>query len=166
MAYLGYLRGHEFVWQAVEDDKVRAMADAAMGESIAALIKKHAFSEADLAAHWQDLLRRFSNKELGDQVARVARDPLRKLGANDRLIGAARACLDQGVEPRHLAFAAAAAIRYDLKDDPAAQELQEIRRQHGLTGVLKQVCHVPDHSPLADLIAQGDQRLRSEGWIT
>ncbi|NIA12577.1 MAG: mannitol dehydrogenase [Nitrospiraceae bacterium] len=164
VAYLGYLRGHEFVWQAVEDEKVRATADAAMAESIAALVKKHGFTEAELAEHWQDLLRRFSNKQLGDQVARVAKDPLRKLGPNDRLIGAARACLDQGVEPLYLAFAAAAAIRYDLADDPAARELQKIRHRHGLRGVLKQVCHIPDDSHLADLIVQGEQRLRNEGW--
>ena len=38
-------------------------------------------------------MRRFANKALGDTVARVAADPLRKLRVrNDRLIGAALTC--------------------------------------------------------------------------
>ena len=164
-AYLGYLRGHAFIRQAIDDTAVRREADAAMAETCAGLAAKHGLDLAALEAHWADLVRRFRNKALGDQVARVAKDPLRKLGPNDRLIGAARMCLEQGVEPAHVAFAAAAAIRYDHPDDPAARTLQEILGHGGLEGVLTQVCQVAAGSPLARLIATGVGRLREEGWI-
>ncbi|MCX5771855.1 MAG: mannitol dehydrogenase [Candidatus Hydrogenedentes bacterium] len=164
-AYLGYLRGHEYVWQAIGDPRVRAEVDKAMGETRAGLVRKHGFAPEELDAHWEDLTRRFANRALGDTVARVAGDPLRKLGPRDRLVGAALMCLEQGVSPRHVAFATAAAIRYDHASDVSAQRLREVYRQHGLDGVLMQICHVLLDSPLAGLIREGDQRLQREGWI-
>ena len=163
-AYLGHLLGHEYVWQAIGDPRVRAEVDAAMGETRAGLVRKHGFAPKDLDAHWEDLKRRFANRALGDTVARVAGDPLRKLGPRDRLIGAGLMCLEQGVEPRNVAFATAAAIRYDHAGDVSAQRLREVYQKHGLDGVLTQVCQIPADSPLAGLIREGDQRLQREGW--
>jgi mannitol-1-phosphate 5-dehydrogenase len=165
VAYLGYLRGHEYIWQAVEDPHVRREADAAMGETCAGLTSKHGLDPAGLKAHWEDLVGRFRNKALGDQVSRVAKDPVRKLGPNDRLIGAARMCMEQGIEPRHVAFAAAAAIRYDHANDPGALVLQEILRAEGMSGVLIHVCGIETDSHLARLVEEGTARLRKEGWI-
>jgi len=165
-AYLGYLRGHEYIWQAMDDPIVVAEADAAMTETCAGLTAKHGLDTQALNEHWVDLKSRFHNKALGDQIVRVAADPVRKLGPNDRLIGAATMCLEHGIEPAHVAFAAAAAIRYDHSGDAAAQAIQEIYRRHGLDGVLSQVCRISKDSELAQLICQGEQRLHDEGWIT
>ena len=164
-AYLGYLRRHEYIWQAISDDKVRAEADSAMAETCAGLVAKHGLAPQDLKAHWDDLVRRFKNKALGDQVVRVANDPLRKLGPKDRLIGAGLMCLDNGVQPAHVGFAAAAAIRYDHPSDPAARSLQAMLCEHGMRGVLTRVCQLPEESRLAELIGEGAQRLLSEGWL-
>lgn len=163
-AYLGYLKGHEYIWQAICDERIHAEADAVMAEACAGLTAKHGLDPERLEAHWLDLVRRFANRALGDQVARVAADPVRKLGPRDRLIGAGLMCLDQGIEPEHLAFAAAAAIRYDCADDPGAQSLQETRRVEGLRGVLTRICRISEDSRLAHLIRQGEQRLLREGW--
>ncbi|GMV91580.1 MAG: mannitol-1-phosphate 5-dehydrogenase [Candidatus Hydrogenedentota bacterium] len=164
-AYLGYLRGHEFTWQAVEDPVVRAKVLEALEESKAGLVAKHGMDEAALQAHVEDLLHRFANRALGDQVARVAKDPIRKLGPRDRLIGAATMCLEQGIEPKGLAFAAAAAIRYDHPDDRAAQSVQTVYNDRGLAGVLAEICQIEPGSHLATLIQTGMQRLQDEGWI-
>ncbi|MBI4559276.1 MAG: mannitol-1-phosphate 5-dehydrogenase [Candidatus Hydrogenedentes bacterium] len=164
-AYLGYLRGHEYIWQAIQDPKIRVEVDGIVGESCAALATKHGLHSAELRAHADDLIRRFQNRGLGDQVTRVAKDPLRKLGPNDRLIGAANLCLNHGVEPEHVAFAAAAAFRYDHPADPAAKTLQTTLQQQGLGGVFKYVCQIEETSRLAQLIREGWERLAREGWI-
>jgi mannitol-1-phosphate 5-dehydrogenase len=164
-AYLGYLKGHEFIWQSVEDPSVLGPVEAALNETCAGLVVKYGLDPDELKAHAEDLLRRYDNRGLGDQVARIAKDPLRKLGVNDRLIGAARMCLEQGIEPAHTAFAAAAAIRYDYPSDPAAQALQDIVRREGMTGVFRRVCHIPEDSRLAQLVVEGLERLRREGWV-
>jgi len=164
-AYLGYLRRHEYIWQAISDVRVRAAADAAMAETCAGLEAKHGLPIEDLRDHWKDLVRRFQNRALGDQVVRVANDPIRKLGPKDRLIGAGLMCLDNGIDAEHVAFAAAAAIRYDYAGDPAAQKLEAVFREHGMRGVLTQVCQIPEDSRLAELIGKGAQRLHAEGWM-
>jgi len=164
-AYLGHLRKHEFIWQAVGDPEVRGKVGEALAESKAGLVAKHGMDPDALQAHIDDLLKRFANRALGDQVARVAKDPIRKLGPRDRLIGAASMCLEQDVVPAGLAFAAAAAIRYDHPDDRAAQSVQTIYDERGLEGVLVEVCQIDPGSRLASLIQTGMERLRDEGWV-
>lgn len=164
-AYLGYLRGHEYIWQAITDKKIRREVGAALTETCAGLVAKHGLDPAELKAHAEDLLHRYRNRTLADQVARIAKDPIRKLGPKDRLIGAALMCLEQGIEPAHVAFAAAAAIRYDYAADPAAQALQRLYRQRGPAGVFAEVFGIRDDSRLAKLIVKGLARLQEEGWI-
>lgn len=165
-AYLGHLKGYPFIWEAIADPAVRGAVHAAMDESCRGLAARHGVDAAELAAHRDDLIHRFANKALGDQIERVARDPLRKLSPQDRLIGAAQMCFAHGVEPEALAFAAAAAIRYDHRADAAARALQKRLREDGLDAVLGTVCGVAAESPLAALIHRGTDRLRREGWIT
>ena len=50
------------------------------------------------------------NPWLRDAVARVIRDPRRKLAWNDRLIGTMRLALDAGITPYRFAQGAAAAL--------------------------------------------------------
>jgi mannitol-1-phosphate 5-dehydrogenase len=117
-ALLGYLankRGCIFMSDAPEDLSSFAH-DAFLLESGAALVKKYAgldplFTPDGFKAYVDDLMVRMLNPWLRDQVARVIRDPLRKLGWNDRLIGTARLCLAQGVEPVRFAQGIRAALR-------------------------------------------------------
>lgn len=164
-AYLGYLRGHTYVWQSMEDGKVVAAMMAATSESCEGLARKWGLALADLEAHAEDLARRYRNKALGDQVRRIAADPVRKLGPKDRLIGAGQMCLEQGIVPEHIAFAAAAAIRYDHPDDGAAGLLQSIRARGGTEGVLQEICGLELASELAQLILKAGVRLEQEGWV-
>ncbi len=164
-AYLGYLRGHEYIWQAIADPQVRAAVDAAIAETRAGLVAKHGLDAKALEDHWADLVHRFQNKALGDQIARVAKDPVRKLGPRDRLVGSAQMCLAQGIAPKGVAFAAAAAICYDHPDDSAAGVVRDLYKTKGVRGVLTEVGQVAEDSPLITLVEQGMQRLLEEGWV-
>ncbi|MFO7973613.1 MAG: mannitol-1-phosphate 5-dehydrogenase [Candidatus Hydrogenedentota bacterium] len=164
-AYLGYLRGHEYIWQTMEDEKTLASMKAATNESCEGLARKWDMDRGELDAHAKDLAKRYRNKALGDQVRRIAADPVRKLGPNDRLIGAGRMCIEQGIAPEHIAFAAAAAMRYDHPADGAAERLQIMRKYGGIEAVLREICDLDPASELARLIVEGDRRLRQEGWV-
>ncbi|SVC43944.1 uncharacterized protein METZ01_LOCUS296798, partial [marine metagenome] len=58
----------------------------------------------------EDLLTRMVNPFLRDPVERVTRDPARKLGWNDRLIGSMLLASEAGVAPSHLARGASIAL--------------------------------------------------------
>jgi mannitol-1-phosphate 5-dehydrogenase len=147
-AYLGYQARHEFLWQAMADDGITRAVRASMDETGRALVSRFGFEPADERAYEEDLLQRYRNRALGDQVRRVAADPLRKLGREDRLIGSARLCLEENVEPAHLLVGIRAALGYNNPDDPAAVRLQEMLASRGRESVLRDVCGLSPDEPL------------------
>ena len=69
------------------------------------------FTAAGFRAYAEDLIVRMLNPYVRDTVARVGRDPARKLGWDDRLVGAMRLALAEGVTPRRYGWGAAAALK-------------------------------------------------------
>jgi mannitol-1-phosphate 5-dehydrogenase len=101
------------------------LRDAFIEEAGAGLIHRHAgvdpiFTPSGFAAFADDLLARSVNPNLRDSLARVGRDPQRKLGWDDRLIGAMRLAHEAGASPLRYALGAAAALQtLDPGADPA-----------------------------------------------
>ena len=161
LGYLGYLHGHTYTYEALADDEIYFQVRGAMEESGLALQRKYHPAAGTLMASLEDLLRRFGNRALGDTVLRVGRDPIRKLGRTDRLVGAALNALAQDVYPAHLLTGIAAALLFDHPDDPIARELQGRLRQKGVEGVLQEVCGLQADEPLFDMAAQRYRALAS-----
>ncbi len=159
-SYLGYLKGYEYLWQCLSDPEIRDEVMGAMKETGEALIKKHGFTPEQHQAHVEDLLQRIGSRYLGDQVARVGRDPIRKLGPRDRLVGGARIAEEYGIRPVHMARAIAAALLYDEPSDPAAQRLQQMLADKGLDQTLADLCEIQPGEPLSALVRQGLDQLR------
>ena len=115
-AYVGALAGAQCIADLNAMPGVLAFLRAAfLEESGVALVRKHAgvdslFTREGYAHYAFDLLARMTNPNLLDTVERVGRDPARKLGWNDRLVGTIRLALEWGLEPRRYAFGAAAAL--------------------------------------------------------
>ena len=81
-----------------------------------ALCRKHSgqdpFFEPDAyRAYAENLINRMTSPLLQDEIDRVLRDMERKLGWDDRMAGAIRLCLDQGITPSHLLAATKVAAR-------------------------------------------------------
>ena len=136
-AYLGGLRGHKFMADIREDAALMALLRAAfIEESGGALVRKYAgadplFTSAGYTAYADDLLGRMTNPWLRDTVERVGRDPARKLGWEDRLVGTMRLALAQNIQPERFALGAAAALRRlglppDATDEAICTRLQSI----------------------------------------
>lgn len=130
-AYLGQLKGYEYIWQAIEDPEIEAIVLRGMTATALALSLRYHVAFKDLYEHVEDLLYRFTNRKLGDTVFRVGRDLPRKLSPDDRLIGAIRACRETGVNPAPLYAAAAAALQFapdETSKRPGGEILQEIAK--------------------------------------
>ena len=115
-AYLGRECGVERIADVTDvPGFMRFLRAAALDESGAALRRRHEgkdpmFTADGYAAFTEQLIDRMLNPHLNDTVARVGRDPLRKLGWGDRLVGTMRLALAEGVDPDRHALAAAAAL--------------------------------------------------------
>ncbi len=160
-AYLGHLRGHEYICDAIRDETVLAAVEQAGLESCAALTARRGLDRQALEAHRVDLIQRYHNRGLADAIARVGRDPIRKLSPKDRLIGAATMCVEQQIKPEAIAVATAAAMLYHMRDDPTAQALQTLLRQGGPEAVLREVCRLDPNASPGDLIITAYHRLRN-----
>ncbi len=110
MAYLAEYHDYEFIWQATYDSKVRYFVRSAMIESAIALEKKYDQDLSMIVTYIDNLLMRFANKATGDTCQRVGRDPVRKLKADDRLLGAYKLCIDEKVSCLHLTLGVAAGL--------------------------------------------------------
>ena len=127
-ALLGYLadrQGITFIHEVGATGLLQFVEQAFLQESGEALCRRHGgldplFTPAGWADYVRDLLLRMLNPYLRDRVDRVIRDPRRKLGWDDRLVGTMRMALEQGIEPRRYALGAAAAVELLLKERPGA----------------------------------------------
>ena len=87
-----------------------------------------------------------------DPLERQVRDPIRKLGRHDRLVGAACLALEYGIRPDNLALGIAAALQYANPQDPSAVKLQALIESGGLEAVFTQVCEIEPEGELARLV--------------
>jgi len=105
-AYLGFLYNQKFVylWEALEISEVFSEVREIMQQSAAALMKKYRdeFTEESLQNHIDDLLARFRNHALGDTLFRVGCDLPRKLGPDDRLVGAIKLAIEMNLPYRKI----------------------------------------------------------------
>jgi len=161
LAYLGYLRGHTYIHETFDDDFVQSAFEGALDETTEALLKRYP-ADLDRRAHMeirQDVRVRFGNPLLKDGITRVARDPIRKLGRDDRIIAAAELCRSQRIDSHHIATVCAAALRYDCPKDPSAVRLQTMIQQTGLSETLRRVSGI---DPVGDF---GQRALEQYRWL-
>lgn len=143
-AYVGYQRGLKTIKEAIDHPEIRRVVHSALLETGDYLIKTYHFKQSEHEQYIKKIIGRFENEFITDDVTRVARSPLRKLGENDRLVGPAKKIK----EPNALAEGIAAALRFDFAGDPEAVELQALIAEKGYSGVLHEVCGIPSHEPL------------------
>jgi mannitol-1-phosphate 5-dehydrogenase len=151
-AYFGKRCNRLYLWESVKDNDTRRKVEDAFKEVREAISKKHRISIEELNAYYQDLLLRFQNQRLGDTVARVARDPIRKLGKNDRIIGAALLCQETKGAFNAVCEIAAAAIYYRDCSDPESLRLGRMLEENGLDWIFSEVCGIDSAGPIAETI--------------
>ena len=136
-AYLGCLRGHHTILDSVSDPVIGPIVYRAMQQSGAGLVKKFSMDEQKHQAYIDRIFARFHNPYLQDEVARVGREPIRKLAASDRLISPLLTAYNFGLPVDQLIFGAAAALRYDNAEDPQSVELQKTIAEQGAAAALE-----------------------------
>lgn len=113
LAYLGFLLGHEFVWQASSDPLLATLVERQMAEEIVPTLP--APPGIDLASYRADLMARFRNRALPHRTRQIAMDGSQKLP--QRLLATVRDRLAAGAPLVHLPLAVAGWIRYASGSD-------------------------------------------------
>jgi mannitol-1-phosphate 5-dehydrogenase len=150
-AYLGHKRGYKYIHEAMADEAINRAVVGAMLEAQRALQFKHGRA-LHYGAMISEILSSFSNAALMDTVARVGRDPVRKLQSDDRLIGPAKLAYRYGVEPTYLIQGCAAALSFSHEGDSQAAELQKLIKERGVEHSLDFVSQLRSWNPISKLI--------------
>jgi mannitol-1-phosphate 5-dehydrogenase len=164
LAYLGHLRGYTYVHELFQDNEFLIYFNGALEEISEAILSRFSGDITRESQDWvrSDIRLRFKNPMIMDTVYRVGRDPIRKLGHDDRLVGSARLCLDQGIFPENIAIVCGAAFCYNYSGDPQAVELQKTIRDNGLEFALKKISGVDPESNLGRKIVESYQFFRQK----
>lgn len=121
LAYEAARKGLAAMSEIRNDGELMDLGRLAFAECGSFLIKKHKgvgdklFTPAGFGAYAEDLLERMTNPFLHDEVARIARDPIRKLSPGDRLLGTMAEALRLGFSPNLMARGTASAILFLLQ---------------------------------------------------
>jgi len=116
-AYLGSIINVKYIHNAMKNQFVRKIVEGSMNEMLKTLKLNWDISHNFLEWYAQKEINRFKNKLLFDPISRVAREPLRKLEINGRLIGAAQLCLYNGVFPNNILKGIVSAFMFENQHD-------------------------------------------------
>jgi len=140
LAYEGFLAGHETLCAAVADPAIRARLEELLAVAARMLEREYGLAAAELREHVDCLVRyRFANVALADRVERVARQPLRKLGPQERLVGLLRKLEKHRLPIAPVCRTIGAALHYFHEADSESARL----REWGAERVLVEVCGLP-----------------------
>jgi len=141
MAYLGYLAGHEFIYQASADPLFVRMVErlwSEVGPTLPAL-------PTNVENYQRDLMARFRNTALPHRTWQIAMDGSQKLP--QRILASVRECLAAGAPFDTLALVVAGWMRYvsgadengqpiNVRDPLAAELARIADRTHGVPAAL------------------------------
>ncbi|MFC4322381.1 mannitol-1-phosphate 5-dehydrogenase [Litchfieldia salsa] len=154
-AYLGYQAGLETIKDAMEHEEVLQAVKDTLRETGTVLVRKYSFDYDEHMKYVNKIIGRFTNPFINDEIPRVARGPLRKLGQKDRLISPASQYYEfvEG-QPVNLAKVIAAALKYDFPQDDEAVALQAKITELGFEKTIYDVCGLEECHPLVSLIME------------
>jgi len=159
-AYLGHYLNYSTIKAAMDDHHVHVLMKGALEESGEALIQIYGFNREEHQQHIDTIMQRFMNPYISDDVTRVGRGPLRKLGVNDRLIRPATLYMDvTGKEPTHLATVIAATLQYINTEDEEAVKLQQMIAEVGYGEALQRIADLDAEHPLLNLVLKKIEEL-------
>lgn len=162
-AYAGYYKNYRTVLEAMQDDAIASLVERVQTETAMGLAHRYSIWKLDdLRVYAKQVRSRFLNPHIHDDVDRVGRDPLRKLSAQDRLMGPLRLAHAANIETPGLITAIALGLRYNNPNDEAAMQLQAEIQSSGIEATVKHVTGSTDQAVVDAIV--GRYTALQTGW--
>ena len=152
-AYLGRMKGLKTIDESIADAEIFAVVKAAMQQSGEALVRKFGFDHDAHFKYIDKIIGRFKNPYLKDDVARVGREPLRKLSSTDRLVKPMMTAREYGLPCDKLLLGIGAALHYNNPEDPQSVQMQQLIAEKGLNAAVAEITSIPAGDPVIGEIA-------------
>ena len=152
-AYTGAYYGAQTILEALQNVTVKNNVEAVLAEIRSLLIAKWGFDEAALVDYHKVIISRFENPFIVDDVARVARTPIRKLGYDERFIRPIRELKERGLSYQYLLQTVAYVFSYRDETDEQSVQLQALLAEKSLEEVVKEVTGLSDQDLIAEIVS-------------
>ena len=161
-ACYGYLKGYTTIKESLEDREIYDVVWGMMEECGAMLEKRHGFTAEQMLAYRTKLMQRFLNPYIIDSVIRVAREPIRKLSPNDRIIAPLNHAREYGIDTPSYYTGIASVLLYNNPQDAQSVQLQKLISDSGLEAALSTVCSLNKSDPSVEKIRSEYLRLKAK----
>lgn len=165
IAYTGYLLGYEILAEAANSPEISELLDSAYQEINQTLVAELGVDANQQAEFAKKARAKYCDWTIVDKVIRHGKDPIRKLGPQDRLIAPCRMALKHGIYPKTLIDTIAKALYFDEPTDESAVKLKEMRQTKGIEYVLQAVCELEKEEPLYAAVLQAAAKLKESGMV-
>lgn len=157
IAYLGWLKGYTVYGEAANDPEILAKLDRNYATTNRVLCRVFGYTEEDQAQFAMLSRDKFTNREIVDTIERNAREPHRKLGAEERIIGPLKLIAAQGEDTSVLVETAAAMLLYDSDKETKWKSLRQSQTDAQL---LESIAGLLTDDPLSRMICAKAEELR------
>ena len=151
IAYLGFVKGYSDYGEAANDREILELLDRNYGVTNKVLCKVYGYDEEDQCEFALLSKKKFCDRTIADTVSRNAREPQRKLGGAERIIGPMKLIDEYGEDASVLMLTAAAALLYE---HPTDNSWQAIKDSHTPAEILSEICGLPEGSRLSAAILE------------
>lgn len=158
---LGWLKGYETVKEALEDEEIYAIVYGMMRECGEMLQKRHGFTAGEMREYRDSLMKRFLNPYIVDKLTRVAREPIRKLAPNDRVIAPMNYAHSFGIDTPCYYTGVASLLLYRHEEDSQSLELSAFATENGVAAALEKYSAIAKDSEAARRIEAEYARLKA-----
>tara|TARA_A100001015_G_scaffold313875_1_gene422080 strand:- start:695 stop:1786 length:1092 start_codon:yes stop_codon:yes gene_type:complete len=162
-AYLGHLNNKKYIHEAMQNPKISKVVHGSINEITEGVINAEYASKKFANYYKRKELKRFKNKLLFDTIGRVAREPIRKLSKDNRIVLGLKICLFNKKLPRNVALGAKAALYYNNKKDVEALTLMNMRKKYGDKQTLENICSIEKLDPLNNFIVKQNLEIFKNG---
>jgi mannitol-1-phosphate 5-dehydrogenase len=129
--YLGFLKGHRYIHEAAQDPDIMDACKRAIEESGWAISREFGFPEEVIRAYRDALTDKCVSPELPDEILRVVREPIRKLGREERFFGPVGLLLKHGRQPDAILAGVCGALLARIPGDEQSRRIAELVRTRG-----------------------------------
>ncbi len=151
-AYIGAHFEATTILEALQNPEVKSKVEAVLMEIRSLLIAKWGFEEQELVDYHKVIISRFENPYIVDDIARVARTPIRKLGYDERFIRPIRELRERGLSYDNLLAAVSYIFGYKDETDEQSVQLQALLQEKSLPEVVAEVTGVTAPALILEIV--------------
>ncbi|PKG21918.1 mannitol dehydrogenase family protein, partial [Niallia nealsonii] len=148
-SYLGNQKNYKTIAEAISHKELEEKVLRVLEETGKVLVEKYNFDQEEHNQYIDKIIGRFSNAHIVDDVKRVGRSPLRKLGRKDRLVAPALEYIELfKTIPSNLVDVMAAAASFYSEEDQESVQLKQLITEKGISKAFSEVSSLEEQHEL------------------